>query len=403
MKKLLIQQFLLTNNLNTLKQKHGIDVKIYEHKMSLNYNQINSINSDKLAQECRGLILAHSHKELNNDIIVGETEIIAFPFFRFFNFGQESAVKIDFNKSNDLKFFSKLDGTLIIFYYDQIINKWCSATRSVAEANLPIDGFKNLTFTTLFQKAIYETTGVLYNEWIEKTNLDKNLTYMFELTSPYNRIVVEYFDCKVHLLGVRNKITLLEDTIENHKYLNVPLCPTYKLSSFSEMMKLICSQNPLEHEGMVVCNSNFQRVKIKNPEYHAFNMIRDSISNSPRALIQIILNDKLDDLTPVLPKHLVELAYKYKNQLKNFIIDFEKNYIELNNSLNALGHMSDLVKRKQFFYLVKSNEKNWISANMDLYNKKAQTIFDFFKNQKTELGEYKISFLKELLKRIENY
>jgi len=46
-------------------------------------------------------------------------------------------------------------------------------------------------------------------------DLDKNYTYMFELTSPYNRIVVSYKDISIRHIGTRDISTLLEcDKVE---------------------------------------------------------------------------------------------------------------------------------------------------------------------------------------------
>ena len=56
---LLVQDFLRTGSLASLHTVHGVKCRIAGHKASFNYDQINARDSDELAQQCRGLILAN--------------------------------------------------------------------------------------------------------------------------------------------------------------------------------------------------------------------------------------------------------------------------------------------------------------------------------------------------------
>jgi hypothetical protein len=116
---LLVQQYLLNNSLLDLQKTKGVYAKLSNsgQKFSLSYDQIEAKESDPLAQECRGLILAakdgrqfSNSKEEFLNTIPGPTQIIAFPFKRFFNFGQGAAFPIDFSKEIFIQ--EKLDGCL---------------------------------------------------------------------------------------------------------------------------------------------------------------------------------------------------------------------------------------------------------------------------------------------------
>jgi hypothetical protein len=109
----LIQQYLLTHTFADLEKDHAVHASRAGHKFSLNYDQIAATDSDLVAQQCRGIVLARvdGSPVLTDTEVVGETIILARPFDRFFNYGQGSAVKIDFS-SPTVKRLEKLDGTL---------------------------------------------------------------------------------------------------------------------------------------------------------------------------------------------------------------------------------------------------------------------------------------------------
>ncbi len=127
MNKLLVQKFLETNTFGELEDQHGVEASFDKQsvKFSLNYNMINAKDDDKLSQQTRGLILASvsgksfaSEAKMVNgrlsfkDVCPGETSVIAYGFDRFFNAGQVSAAKIDWNDPK-LAVLEKKDGTLI--------------------------------------------------------------------------------------------------------------------------------------------------------------------------------------------------------------------------------------------------------------------------------------------------
>src|SRR5574338_666430 len=218
--KLLVQEYLETHTFGDLAREHGVYASFSKsgHKWSLNYDQIEAKESDPLAQECRGLILA---LEDGSPVIAtgttgfatrdatcpGKTTILAYPMKRFFNYGQGAAAEINWSDPG-LAVLEKLDGTLCIVYYDKFTDQWCVATRSVPEADLLMDN-GIYTFRTLFEKALYDTTGGLPFEQFAAI-LDKNITYSFELTTPYNRIVVAYPECRITLLAARKLSSLKE-------------------------------------------------------------------------------------------------------------------------------------------------------------------------------------------------
>jgi len=102
-----VQNYLLTHSLNDLIKEHGVYHRIHGHKMSLNYDQIEAKDNDPIAQECRGLILGFNKSVTDPNEVFGDTEVVAYPFKRFFNYGQDSAARVNFSNA---KFYQKYDG-----------------------------------------------------------------------------------------------------------------------------------------------------------------------------------------------------------------------------------------------------------------------------------------------------
>ena len=213
---LLVQQYLETHTFGDLAREHGVYASFSKsgHKFSLNYDQIEAKEADPLAQECRGIILSREDgRDVFEDrqaqtpgqefdrltVSPGKTRILAFPMKRFFNHGQGAAANVNWSDPK-LAILEKLDGTLTIVYYDPFTKQWCVATRSVPEADLPMDN-GIYTFRTLFEKALKETTDLSFEDFTR--GLNHRITYCFELTTPYNRIVVYYPEPRITLLAAR--------------------------------------------------------------------------------------------------------------------------------------------------------------------------------------------------------
>jgi len=95
---LAIVEFIKKEGLAKAIQKFKLKVKVYEHKLHLKYDQLESDMSTKEVQECRGLIL-------NKETL----EVISMSFYKFFNHGEGHAAKIDWNTARVLE---KVDGCL---------------------------------------------------------------------------------------------------------------------------------------------------------------------------------------------------------------------------------------------------------------------------------------------------
>lgn len=388
-----ILDYLKTHSLLELEKDHGVYSTCSKSgtKISLNYDQIEAKESDTLAQECRGLVLRHLNNiPIQKDVVFGEAVVMALPFHRFFNFGQGGAANINFSDP-EVVFMSKLDGTCIILYNDDITKEWHVATRSVPEADVPLRvGTKMYTFRELAEMACREMFSCDLAA-ITK-DLDKDITYILELTSPYNRVVVDYPDLKLTLLGARNRLTG-EEYDCRHITTPFPIVEHFPFNSHETMMEFVSSINPREHEGIVVRDKHFKRVKVKSALYCAYNkLLFETVQNTTgRAFMEIILAEKHDDVFPMLPKHVLadaeELLTSYRNFLKETVVKCE-----------ALANSYDKTVPENRKNLALKTKELGLPMQIVMHFYKGETYETFIKSKDyIKNGKWTDSFLDKLI------
>ncbi len=401
--KMLVQNFLENHTFKELQEQHGVYASFSKsgHKFSLNYDQIEAKESDPLAQECRGLVLAledgrpilgesKDGKIVRDNMIPGKTLILAYPMKRFFNYGQGSAANVDWSDPN-LAVLEKLDGTLCIVYFDPFTCQWCVATRSVPEADLIMDNGL-FTFRTLFEKSVQDTLGFDFNTMVG--HFDANYTYCFELTTPYNRIVVDYPRNGITLLAVRDMSTM-QEIVPTRDFLGVdiPIVQAHTYTSVDELVNWVSSLNPMEHEGVVVRDSKFNRIKVKNAAYVAYNKVRDCLATSERNCVELILAEKDDDVVPMLPEEIVKNLQKIKVGVQATI----KRYDEAYQTAKSEADKAAPGDKKTFAVLVTKNKELWSAPFFAMFDGKATSMKDFIKKNRTKEGSWGNSFLDKML------
>jgi hypothetical protein len=247
----------------------------------LKYNQFDSDFNLPLVRECRGIIL----DETNNYLPV------CIPFFKFGNFGESYVPEIDWHTASVQE---KLDGSLIKLWNYK--GKWYVSSNGEIDArNAQINsalltGNELTDLFTLFTEA-WDKTGVSMD------TLDKDLTYMFELTSPHNRIVVKYNDVSIRHIGARSNSTFLEHEVD----IGVPKPKTYPLKSLDECIES-AKRMSYGNEGYVIVDSFFNRTKVKSPLYVALNhMVQGTTTRGN--IVEIIQKNEQDEFLIYFPEY----------------------------------------------------------------------------------------------------
>lgn len=157
----------------------------------LKYNQIASAMGERIVQESRGIILDESDG----------WRVVSRAFDKFFNHGEGHAAPIDWTTA---RVQEKVDGSLCVLYSYR--GEWHVATSGMPDARGEVNGC-GFSFAALFWRT-FRAMGLALPEG------SADLCYAFELTSPWNRVVVKHDSERLVLLGVRDRVTGQEHPVE---------------------------------------------------------------------------------------------------------------------------------------------------------------------------------------------
>lgn len=393
-----VQKFLQRYPLKDLESKHGVGYKICDHKLNLNYNQIKAKDGDRIAEECRGLILSENDFGDIPEDKPFESRIVAYPFRRFYNYGQGAASKISIE---DSFIEEKLDGTLCILYFDYYKFKWCVATRSVPEADLEVQGF-DFTFTDLFEKALSEQYGTSIKQLYSRGIINEDRTYAFELTSPFNQVVVQYPKTELTLLLQRSNISLLEEQhLNDDHFFRRP--KKFQMSSIDDVVSFVNDRNPIYHEGIVLVeprNKKLLRVKVKSLSYVAYNKAFFKIGASYRNCLSLVLEESVDDVAGKLPLEIEKIVLDMQSKTRDWLSVneevFDRVYKESVDDVLGIDmkKFADLTSREAV-----KNKSLWTAAFFEVARGKSPSIRDAILKKKPD-GKYKNSLLDNILEHI---
>lgn len=289
---------------------YNIKVKHDGNYFMLNYDQLKSDFSSVLVQQSRGIIFR-----------ADTLEPVCVPFFKFFNFSEPNAAEIDWSTA----FVSeKIDGSLIKVWYDA--GSWHISTNGTIDAfKAELNDIKMPNFGEYFIRALaeyYDTIETVFDAFHRLTAiLAPDFTYMFELVGPYNRVVIPYDEPAIYFLGARNKLTgeefncssAMAGALEMGKF---KLPKQYPFNSFEHCVK-IAESFPWDAEGFVVCDAQFNRVKIKSPAYVMAHYARNNNVINRKHLLQVILSGEIEEFLCYAEDYREELE-KIQGLMKAF-------------------------------------------------------------------------------------
>lgn len=251
------------------------------------------LNYTKAAPYTKGAFDNPAVRAARGLIINGDGQVIARPFDKFFNYGQEGAPQL----SHDTPVYvsDKLDGSLGILYWTSD-GKPAIATRG--------------SFTS--EMALH-ATELVQREYPELADLPRDYTYMFEIIYPENRIVVDYGDTDdIVLIGTR--------VVDNGGYLDtlsaLKMLPSLSVTRDFGLMPLsealtIKRENA---EGVVLRTMDDQFVKVKQEDYLELHR---AVSNFSKRFVweKMAEGNNLYDILDPLPDEFHDLARQYWNEL----------------------------------------------------------------------------------------
>jgi hypothetical protein len=267
------------------------------------YDQIASPFAEPIVRECRGIILDASD----------DWRVVSRAFDKFFNHGEGLAATIDWSTASVQE---KLDGSLCVLY--PYGGKWHVATSGTPDASGDVNGF-GVTFKDLFWKT-----------WAGRPlPRDVGRCFFFELTGPLNRVVVQHRESKLTLLGGRNLHTQLEyEPIVAADYLRwgADWARVHPLTTIEAAVASFDNLKPLEHEGYVICDANFNRIKVKHPGYVALHHAKGGLSR--RAFVDIARAGETSEVLAAFPEFTGQVD-EIKVRLETLIAAVEADYERL--------------------------------------------------------------------------
>lgn len=280
--------------------------EIFGHKLvMLKYNQIDSDFGSDIVCECRGIVFDETDPS--------DIKPISIPYFKFFNFGEIHAATIDWSTAvctekidgSLMKVVKLSDGNLLISTNGCINAFKCNLPESV---NRDKDGCQFKTFGELFIHAV-KLEAKRHNiddnsaiDWF-KSYLNIGYTYMFELVSPYSRIVVPHTETKLYFHGWRNNQTLEEiPFIDSDLFIAFSSPKLFALKSIDDCVKA-ASELPWDEEGYVVFDKDFNRIKIKSIEYVKIHRLANNGNMSPRRAVELWIEGDYEEVLAYFPEY----------------------------------------------------------------------------------------------------
>ena len=276
-------------------------VKVKRHPSRSNlvmfkYSQFESDFTNQVVRCCRGSVY-----DIRED---GTVKPYLLPFFKFMNYGEKGADPIDWISTLYVR--DKLDGSLIKVLKEEDGNDLWTTNGSfdldveVPEL-IPAQNDENLpppyTFAGLRN---YALRG--HEEEIKK--LPPLWTFMFELVSPYNRIIVPYRKTKLILLGCRDPqgVEHTPEWVVKEFALSFETPQIYAFNDIADVVSYCQAVDSDDREGVVIQDGNFNRLKLKTDHYRSLFYLKGEDHFSDSRLFEAIKQGSIDDAVVAWPE-----------------------------------------------------------------------------------------------------
>ena len=249
----------------------------------------------EIVRECRGIILDETD----------DYKPVCVPFFKFGNYGDPYADAIDWNTA---RVQEKIDGSLIKVWCHQ--GDWRVSTNKTINAESAKTNSNEDTFMNIFYKA-WKRTGKRFSD------LNPDYTYMFELVSPQTRVVVPYAETKLYHTGTRDKNTLQELNVD----IGIEKPKEFSIATIEDCVEAAKNLDKY-HEGYVVVDSRWRRIKVKSPVYVSIHHLLNNISSEKR-IIELIVSGEDTEVVAYFPEY-VDTFNPMRERIDRFIAHNEQ-------------------------------------------------------------------------------
>lgn len=351
-------------------ESKGIHVNIDNCYAIFNYD-MGCDFSDPYVCEARGIIID----------TVG-CHVVCRGFNKFFNVQEQFAAKIDWDTAIVQE---KIDGSIIKIWWSDRLGRWIYSTNGVIFSE---NAMCNQMYS--FYDVIMKCSNIKNIMGFLSNRVCRLCTWIFELVSPYNQVVIKYDKPILYHIGCRANFNGNE--YDKSQYFS-PIPRRYKLKTLDDCLAAVKELNKSEkvnHEGFVVVDGYFNRVKIKSPEYLAVHRLIGNHCYNKEKMIDLMLLKRKTEIDE-FDNDLFRLYKKYYDyqiefvrfQLSNFLdycmkLDEE---FEHDRKVIALQIKDNKFSCYGFEMLFKGKSKDEILDGLDFrqYAKYIKNFSDYLK------------------------
>jgi hypothetical protein len=329
-------------------EPYNLKIKFGYGFVIFNYNQLSSDFNNEIVREARGIIFRKGEWE----------HPVCHAFDKFGNYGEGYVPDMDWES---VKCSEKIDGS--------IMKLWCyngcwnlSTNGNIDAKESPIGDVRKEDFAQIFWEGVVQHIpnsdgkGKLPSliDWFN--TLNPEYTYIFELVSPYTRVVIPYKNTEVYFLGARNNISNQQFGCDTYSamYLNVDFLPRPKLYPMRSIKDITEAANalPWDSEGYVCYDKNFNRCKIKSPKYVMAHFARNNNVITRWHLIDIILKGEMEEFKIYASDYADQIEYVKK--LMDDFVQFMDACALMTRNLRKLSRPEAAEVIKKFHKLVQN-------------------------------------------------
>lgn len=315
-------------------------------------------------RSCRGLIVDLKAKE-----------ILAYPFDKFFNVGEQPETQYDALVSlGTFEVSEKLDGSMIILFYDRYQGKVLATTKGSFDS----------------EHGAVATSLIPYR--LQNETILQEYTLMFELLDPRFRIVVDYskkgYRDGLYLIGVRHRPSgRLFSAAEVGQFASVFGLDTFKTYDFRSLDQLLelAKTLPVLDEGFVLKFSNGLLAKVKGTAYLAAHKFISHLS--PKSILEALQDGQGSELLKLAPE-------EYREDVRKLIEEFQAEQQTIEAEVMKLYETAPRATRKEFALWVQESVpadlKPLMFNVLDGKNIDRRKVFAIVGDRKGVSGETKI-------------
>ncbi len=220
-------------------------------------------------------------------------EVVARPFDKFFNWGENGRT----DDTELLDAMEKIDGSLGILY--RHANQFQIATRGSFDS-------PQARWATAYLNAHHDLRS-----------LDPELTLLFEIVYPENRVVIDYGRVEgLFLLGVRNRFTGYDypwhDVYDLAERYGFPTPVNYAFTGLDDILQA-AHTIPASQEGWVLRFASGNRFKVKGDLYKIAHRLMTGISFS--RVLDAVASGAYDAMVSGIPDEFLGVVKTYRDEI----------------------------------------------------------------------------------------